>query len=84
MHQQKMYLVFEDALLSLFEKCESCGRRCTYVKKVIGTFIRIKQSCQDCDHIREWDSQPYIKNIPAGNILLSASILFTGGLPSQV
>ncbi|KAK7475684.1 hypothetical protein BaRGS_00033055 [Batillaria attramentaria] len=31
-----------------------------------------------------WDSQPFIKDIPAGNILMSSSILFSGALPSKV
>ena len=71
--------------MELFDKCEKCGKDGTSVKKkVIGTFIRLKQTCNNCDHMREWDSQPFVKNIPAGNILLSASILFGGGLPSQV
>ena len=30
-----------------------------------------------------WDSQPFIKNIPAGNILFSSSILFSGCLPEK-
>ena len=67
------------------DKCENCGKDGTLIKKVvIGTFVRLKQTCNNCDHMREWDSQPFVKNIPAGNILLSASILFSGGLPSQV
>ena len=70
--------------MELFDKCEKCGKDGTSVKKVIGTFIHLKQTCNNCDHMREWDSQPFVKNIPAGNILLSASILFGGGLPSQV
>lgn len=70
--------------MELFDKCEKCGKGGTFVKKVIGTFIHLKQTCNNCNHMREWDSQPFIKNIPAGNILLSASILFGGGLPSKV
>lgn len=31
-----------------------------------------------------WDSQPFIKHIPAGNLLLSSSILFSGALPTKV
>ncbi|KAK7475855.1 hypothetical protein BaRGS_00032905 [Batillaria attramentaria] len=31
-----------------------------------------------------WDSQPFIKDIPAGNLLMSSSILFSGALPSKV
>ena len=71
--------------MELFDKCEKCGNDGTFVKKVvIGTFVRLKQTCDNCDHIRQWDSKLFVKNIRAGNILLSASILFGGGLPSQV
>jgi len=31
----------------------------------------------------KWDSQPVINDVPAGNILLSAAILFSGSLPSK-
>lgn len=69
----------------LFDKCEKCGRGHTLIKKnIVGSFIRIRQSCKYCDHVREWNSQPFVKNIPAGNILLSAAILYSGGLPAQV
>ena len=30
-----------------------------------------------------WDSQPFIESFPAGNILLSASILMSGSLPAK-
>ena len=36
------------------------------------------QTCSNCDYIRKWNSQPMIKNIPAGNLYLSASIYFSG------
>ena len=41
--------------------------------------ISIKTYCDKCEKSRRWDSQPYIVgNLPAGNLLLSASILFSG------
>ena len=48
-----------------------------------GTFLRIKQSCP-CGYERTWDSQPFIKNLPAGNILLSAAVLFAGATVTKV
>ena len=84
-HLVNKYIVFEDCLLSLFNKCGNCGKATPDVTKTtIGTFLRVKQVCDNCESTREWDSQPFISNIPAGNILLSSSILFTGALPSQV
>ena len=46
-------------------------------------FVRIIQWCNNCKTKRVWESQPYVGNIPAGNIFTSAAILYTGALPSQ-
>ena len=34
-------------------------------------------------HKRTWESQPYVGSVPAGNILTSATILYTGSLPAK-
>ena len=47
-------------------------------------FIAVKQLCSRCGHKRMWSSQPYIKDTPAGNILLSAAILFSGVTPGKI
>jgi solute carrier family 8 (sodium/calcium exchanger) len=81
---QVKYIVFEENLLSLFTKCFSCGSHSINNKKFVnGTFLHIKQTCNVCEAVNNWDSQPHIKNFPAGNILLSASILYTGSLPEK-
>ncbi|XP_071834548.1 uncharacterized protein [Apostichopus japonicus] len=52
------------------------------------SLIVINHVCQNypqpCGFSRKWYSQPFIGNIPAGNILLSASILFSGASPKKV
>ena len=79
------FLVFRSHLLSLFTVCRSCHQLCSgEVVQQMGTFISIKQSCSHCDHEWLWNSQPFIKNKPAGNILLSAAILFSGSTPAKV
>jgi solute carrier family 8 (sodium/calcium exchanger) len=54
-------------------------------KVVIGTFLSISQSCSspECHYSLNWESQPFIKNLPLGNIMLSGSILFSGALPTK-
>ena len=42
-----------------------------------GTLLVIKGSCHD-GHIVNWQSQPLIGRIPAGNLLLACAILFSG------
>lgn len=81
--RQTVYLVFESALLLLFSSCIHC-RSSTSVKKVVtGSLLRIIQTCSHCSRRRTWESQPYIGKIPAGNILTSAAILYSGALPSK-
>ena len=45
--------------------------------------MRVIQSCNDCRKKRVWESQPFIGTRPAGNVLLSSAILYTGSLPSK-
>jgi len=79
------YIVFKSSLLELFTQCLLCNNTCigevAYEK---GTFIAIKQHCSHCEHRRLWTSQPRIKDTPAGNILLSAAILFSGATPGKI
>ena len=44
----------------------------------------MKQTCPYCLHKCTWESQPLIHNVPAGNLLLSAGILFAGASPTKV
>ena len=78
------YLVFLSHLLSLFTECRSCHQHCSgEVAQQMGTFISIKQDSHYCGHKWKWNSQPFIKDVPAGNILLSAAILFSGSTPTK-
>ena len=84
LQKQRKFIVFEDNLLSLFNKCSNCGNTSEITRKIMGTCIHISQNCLHCSHVNDWYSQPFIKNsMPAGNILLSAAILFSGALPSM-
>ena len=77
-------MVFRSNLLSLFTECRSCHQYCIgEVAQQMGTFISIKQECHHCGHKWKWNSQPFIKDVPAGNILLSAAILFSGSTPTK-
>ena len=85
LHRSKKFIVFEDCLMVLFKKYQNCGDETnTTTTRVIGTFLNVIQHCSKCFFTYKWDSQPVIKDIPAGNILLSASILFSGSLPAKV
>ena len=82
--KQPTYLVFESALMLLFSTCFICKSKFVTVEKLMfGSLLRIKQTCSQCSNIFDWFSQPYIGKVPAGNVLLSAAILYTGCLPAK-
>ena len=82
--KQPIYLVFESALMLLFSSCFICKSKFVIVEKLmVGSLLRINQVCSQCSNIFEWCSQPYIGKVPAGNILISAAILYSGCLPAK-
>ena len=71
--------------MRLFRRCQKSGNASTTTtKRISGTFLSITQDCSDCLFKFKWDSQPVINKIPAGNLLLSAAILYSGSLPAKV
>ena len=84
--KETKFLVFFSSLMELLAACSKCLSPCTLSTMVIGTFLSVKQHCTSCGHLRTWNSQPCIGNgaLPAGNLLLSASILYAGASPTQV
>ena len=61
-----------------------CRSTYTSIEKLtIGSFLCIKQICHNCSNKYVWESQPFVGKIPAGNIMISAAILYTGSLPAK-
>ena len=80
------FIVFFGMLLGLFSmfcfKCKS--KNPTATVKRIGTMATVVQSCKKCGDNFVWRSQPLIQGRhPAGNIMLSFSILMSGVSISQ-
>ena len=68
----------------LFSACMSCHSASVHIKKLVnGTFLRVTQLCCSCGKQNEWNSQPFMGSLPAGNVLTSSAILFTGSLPAK-
>ena len=82
-HEEKKYLVFESNLLSLFTTCPKCSLSTEPTIYTIGTFVGVLQQCNVCTFKQRWASQPISNSVPLGNLLLSASILFAGALPTK-
>ncbi len=80
----KKYIVYEEQILKLFISCSKCGAVTDNNVYENGSMIIIHQQCSNCCHTLKWNSQPFINNIPAGNIAISASILFSSNAPSPV
>ncbi|XP_022304318.2 uncharacterized protein LOC111111563 isoform X1 [Crassostrea virginica] len=83
-HLEEKFLVFKWQLLQLFQFCPSCHSRANgVISKRVGTCIHVMQKCKECNFVNTWASQPYIGKMPAGNLLLSGSILYSGSLSSK-
>jgi hypothetical protein len=72
------YLVFENDLLKLFLFCPNC-KSCisSLTKKTTGSMLTVTYTCAN-GHENVWHSQPVIRRMPAGNLLLSSAIVLSG------
>lgn len=82
--QERKYFVFESQLKQLFLLCFICLSPCKIlIRRLFGSFVSVEQRC--CQgHRYHWDSQPCHGTLPLGNLLLSASIFFSGASPVRV
>lgn len=76
---ERKFIVFESKLLDLFSSCHRCASPAlACIKQIVGSMLKIEQNCGVCGHQKIWTSQPTTGAIPAGNLLMSAAILFSG------
>ena len=62
--------------------CRYCASASTNVKKPsLVLFDALHSSVQHVNKTWCWESQPYVGNIPAGNIYTPAAMLYTGAFP---
>lgn len=86
-HKEPKYIIFESCLKKLVKwcHCPSCGSvdvRPAWDTE--GTQLNMTLMCESCDKRSRWNSQPNIGSYAAGNILLSAGILFAGATAGKV
>ena len=74
----RKYLVFESCLKTLLMVCTVCLASCRVsVKHVKGTLVVMRAVC--CNgHEKIWASQPLHKKMPLRNLLMAASMFFSG------
>ena len=76
--EEKKIIVFESQLDELFKVCQLCG--CIIESKKIyyqGSMMIVKFTCLN-RHSNTWRSQPLVNGVAVGNLLIPASILFSG------
>lgn len=83
-----VFLVFWTCLVQLLTtwcSCPSCGnRKISWICQEVGTLLHVQLQCTECAHTSVWSSQPLFGRTPAGNICLSAAILFAGATATKV
>ena len=76
--KQKKFIVFENELLKLFKFCQQCGSPTdTTTTTRHGSMVTVKTSCLS-GHTVTWESQPQVEGTAAGNLLITAAIVFSG------
>ncbi|XP_075744389.1 uncharacterized protein LOC142803181 [Rhipicephalus microplus] len=74
---ERKFIVFESSLKELLSTCRKCFAACKTASSVYGTLLQVQTVCTN-NHVLSWKSQPLINGKPAGNVLMSAGILFSG------
>ena len=87
LHQERKYVIFHSKLMELmgWVHCPKCGGMDTRhaLDSLRGTLASFKIFCSNCDQVTLWLTQPSVGAYAAGNILMSASILFAGATPMK-
>ena len=80
------YIVFHNKLMALFQCCPICGgpSHVQVINCVNGTTVKVVQTCEKRSYTRTWDRQPSTGQVPFGNLMLSAAVLFSSCQVSQI
>ena len=82
---QIKFIVFEEAILEIFNKCGHCGSECIVtMENQIGSLCTICSRCTTGEHYFEWTTGPSLFKMPAFHLLFASSILATGMESSKV
>lgn len=81
LHEERKFVVFESKLKDLFSRyvhCPNCGRGVQNATLKTKGSVATIESLGCCNQPLRWQTQPFVSSMAAGNLLLSAGILFTG------
>ena len=77
LRKEKKFIVFESCLFKLLEQCRSGGQEVELNTSVRGTLLVVHGTCPD-EHVLNWQSQPLVRDMGAGNLMVTVVILFCG------
>ena len=77
LRKEKKFIVFESCLFKLLEQCCSSGQEVELNTSVRGTLLVVNGTCPE-GHALNWQSQPLVRDLGAGNLMVAAAILFCG------
>ena len=78
------FIVFWSCLLPLFHFCSTCFENTTVTKAVTrGSLLIVSMLCKN-SHDTHWQSQPDINGRAGGNVLLAASLLYSGNTFTKI
>jgi hypothetical protein len=80
----RKFIVFENCLDELFKFCQHCGSAIESITKFVrGSMLGVRSVCsKGCE--KTWHSQPQIRNMAVGNLILAGAVLFCGGQYSKI
>ena len=82
--EQRKYLVFENEIDKLFKICPDCKEDVSSIHKIVtGTMLTVSYKCT-LGHTNVWRSQPSLRRMPSGNLLISAAILLSGSSYNKI
>ena len=81
--EDQKFIVFRNSLSELFRFCPTCGSSVvSQSESTSGTMLVVKMECSK-GHNVNWQSQPLVAGLPAGNLITAAGILLSGGTFSK-
>jgi len=86
-NEEKFYIVSWASLLVLLRliSCAKCSEQgLTMSQSTRGTLLQVVLTCPSCHYENKWNSQSFTGNVPTGNLLLSAAIITSGAIATQV
>ncbi|XP_051543374.1 uncharacterized protein LOC127434585 [Myxocyprinus asiaticus] len=82
--KERKWIVNESSVMEMFRRCQECGAPVTETKTATsGSLIRVQWEC-DKRHHGQWSSCSDVRGMPANNLLVSASAVFTGATYADI